>query len=507
LRIKLFGEEQINIKVYLIAISFLLIFCKKAAIEQPQEKILVKISNEATISVNEFIRRAEYTIRPSYCKNNSYIHKKIILNSLIAEKLLALEAEPNNPLTENEKFQLYIQGRKEQAMRQWMHNQEATKKVEIDSSEIKKIYRYAGREFDISYYVIKNSDALKKSWSKIEEDNNNFELVYQAAYSDTVLPKRKITWGNQENIKILKALYSGNVVKGQVLKPIEIDADNYLLIKIEGWKDNLAITEQQVQNRVKKIRETLIQHETAVIWKKNVAQIMSGKSLNFEKDIFSKMSELFFQKYFKSEEEKRNLLTKKIWNLEKEHVKSLDEKELEDILDYPFYSIDGQTWTVKDFNNLLLTHPLIFRNRKMPSKEFASEFRFAIADLMRDYYVTKRAYQKGYDQVNVVQRNADMWQDAVVASYQKEKYLSLLGDSMDTNYIRVIGKYLNTYVDSLQNQYSKKIEIDIEEFENIQFSSIDLLVKQKNQPFQYIVPSFPVLTTDHHLDYMTKLDN
>ncbi|SVE20750.1 uncharacterized protein METZ01_LOCUS473604, partial [marine metagenome] len=36
------------------------------------------------ITVQDFIRRAEYAIRPLYCRQSNYIHKKIILNSLIA---------------------------------------------------------------------------------------------------------------------------------------------------------------------------------------------------------------------------------------------------------------------------------------------------------------------------------------------------------------------------------------------------------------------------------------
>lgn len=55
------------------------------------ETILAKVGDK-TISVNEFIRRAEYTPRPAYCRGENYIHRKIILNSLVAEKLLALEA-------------------------------------------------------------------------------------------------------------------------------------------------------------------------------------------------------------------------------------------------------------------------------------------------------------------------------------------------------------------------------------------------------------------------------
>ncbi len=489
-----------------LTILFLLTFCNKETVEQPQEKILVNINDEVTISVNEFLRRAEYTIRPSYCKSNSYIHKKIILNSLIAEKLLALEAGKHNPLTENENYQLFIKGRMEQSMRQWMHNIEATKNTRPDSSQIKKYYKFAGREYKITYFTVDDSITLKKSWKKFQENNLSFETFYQHVFGDTTIPTRKITWGNQEHEKILEALYSGNVSNGQVLHPIAMNKNDYLLIKITGWTDNKAITAQQIQDRLKKVNETLSQIETAAKWKKIVGEIMSGKTLDFNKDIFSRMSKLFFQKYFRSSEEKRKLVNQKIWNLETENTRSLDQKELDEISNYPFFSIEGQTWTVEDFNKLLISHPLVYRNKKMQSGEFAKEFRLAIADLMRDYYVTQSAYRKGYDQVNVVQRNVNMWSDAILASYQKEKYLSTLDKDLGNNLIRIIGSHLNKYVDSLQTKYDKKIKLDIDEFEKIQFATIDMLVKQKKQPFQYIVPSFPVLTTDHLIDYLAKLN-
>jgi len=80
--------------------------------------VLAKVGSR-TITLQDFIRRAEYSIRPRYCRQENYIHKKIILNSLIAEKLFALEAEKTKvDLLDNGFFQSFIRGRSEQAMRQ-----------------------------------------------------------------------------------------------------------------------------------------------------------------------------------------------------------------------------------------------------------------------------------------------------------------------------------------------------------------------------------------------------
>ena len=170
--------------------------------------------------------------------------------------------------------------------------------------------------------------------------------------------------------------------------------------------------------------------------------------------------------------------------------------------------IDGQTWTVDDFRRELMSHPLVFRERKMPSDEFSEQFRFAVADLVRDHYITQEAYRRGYDQINVVQRNEQMWRDVFLALYQKNKYLKGVGEKRNfvANYMAIINNRLNAYVDSLQQRYYKQIELDFEEFEKIALTSIDLFVKQKNQPYPHVVPRFPILTTDHLIDYVRRME-
>ena len=72
---------------------FVLILVLQTVIFCQDENIIAQI-NDRVITKEDFILRSEYTIRPAYCKSNNQIHKKIILNSLIAEKLMALEVEP-----------------------------------------------------------------------------------------------------------------------------------------------------------------------------------------------------------------------------------------------------------------------------------------------------------------------------------------------------------------------------------------------------------------------------
>ena len=58
-------------KILIIYLLTQLIICNQDTLILIQDKVITK---------NDFIRRAEYTIRPDYCKSNNNVHKKVILN-------------------------------------------------------------------------------------------------------------------------------------------------------------------------------------------------------------------------------------------------------------------------------------------------------------------------------------------------------------------------------------------------------------------------------------------
>ena len=100
-----------------------------------------------------------------------------------------------------------------------------------------------------------------------------------------------------------------------------------------------------------------------------------------------------------------------------------------------------------------------------------------------------------------------MWRDNLNYHYYKEKFLrGVLPDSLEEmNYIPLLEDYLNPVVDSLQKKYTDQIEVDVDAFNEIKMTRIDMSVTQKNVPFTKMVPSFPIVTTDNRLDYGSKM--
>jgi len=490
----------------LIAIALIMTSCVETEKTEPKEIILARIG-EKTISLSEFMHRAELTVRPPYCKLNNNISKKIILNSLIAEKMLALEAGENNKLVQNKAFQNYIKGRQEQAMREWLFHKEGFQKVKLEESEIQKIYENVGRTYNVQYFTL--SDDSKAATLKEEHINKQgvFEALHHQLWKDEDISEREVSWNSQVPRMIHEALFSDSVAKGSVIGPIRTSDNNHIVMKVMGWSDSLAISEIDRKQRWNDVKDKLTSEGALQIYDKYVLSIMQGKRVEFDRQTFNKMVTLIAPMYMRSPKEKRQwflnaAFSRKVDNPELDHLAN----GIEELLDKSFFRVDNQVWSVRDFKEYLHRHPLVFRKTGQKS-DFAKQFKLAIVDMIRDWYLTQEAYKRGYQKVDLVKRNREMWHDALVAQYQKNQYLKNtvpnLSDSLNT--LTVIEDYLNPYIDQLQKKYSDRIRVDVKQFNDIHLTRIDMIGLQENVPFPVMVPSFPQLTTDSKLDYGKRM--
>ena len=103
---------------------------------------------------------------------------------------------------------------------------------------------------------------------------------------------------------------------------------------------------------------------------------------------------------------------------------------------------------MQSFNDLLKSHPLVFRKNKMNRSEFRSQLQFAMADLLRDVEITNRCYELGLDNDWRVKENESQWYDA----YASKRHIQLsFPESAD---MQQILDHYNPIIDSLQQVYS-----------------------------------------------------
>jgi len=281
-------------------------------------------------------------------------------------------------------------------------------------------------------------------------------------------------------------------------------------MKVKQYTNSIAITDNQQSQRLKDVRDKLTESSALKIYSKFASEIMSGKQLDFIPDAYFNLVGVMQPLYFQTLEDQKQQFLDKTFKRDSESADndSLSNK-LEAILEDPLFTYDGETWTVADFLAEAKRHPLVYRKKQMAKSEFAGQYRLAIADMLRDHELARVAYQRGYDKVSVVKRYTAMWRDALLALYQRDKYLarSVAIQTDSVRMIKIIQDHLDPYIDKLQSKYSDRIFVNVEKFNDIKLTRIDMMVTQKNVPFPIMVPSFPQLTTDHKLDYGQKMES
>ena len=489
--------------IFRIGIFLIFFFLTSCTVDKADSElnVLAKVGSRI-ITLQDLIRRAEYSIRPLYCRQANYIHKKIILNSLIAEKLFALEAEKTKvDLLDYGFFQSYIRGRSEQAMRQLHNYEEFYKQVELDSVVVLSAYKLAGRTVDITFLNLPDLNSANTIKDLVVE-GMSLDSAYSMIWGQDAPPKKYLNWFDKESADLHKAIFNSNITKGSIIGPLATDNKTFILLQVNGWIDRPAVTESDVSLRMADVRKRLREHDAEQRYKEWVQNIMTGKQLELNPNVFPTYTEKVTDIYLQSDSVKQVQYNKFLWydpeldfirdSQTNAPLKSFAETDI-------LFHVDNTPWTIQEFHQELRKHPLVFRKKEMNRGEFQEQLKFAIADLVRDIEITKYCYEKEYEQSSTVKLNRELWYDSSIARYYRDILFKekgfLYDDPLD------VATRMNPLVDSLQTLYSDQIEIDTDLFESIELTSIDMTVIQQGAPFPKVVPPFPIFTNDNKLDY------
>ena len=482
---------------YFIPLLILYFGCESKNQSDIQFEILAKVGDRI-ITREDYINRAEYTLRPQYCRGNQYFHKKIILNNLIAEKLLAIESDSVYDEFKSSGLISFIKGRKEQAMRQLLYFKEGYEKVSIDNKELNHYFKMAGRTYHVNYFSFPGGEF--------------FELVKEAIYNEIPLeeiysinfegsiPSKDVNWIDNNDSFISKALFEEDVIKGQIIGPHRLNDGSGFILEIIGWTDKLDLSDRGNLERKDLVINTLKERGGKTIYSSFIKDVMKGKEINLNKEVFIPYTNAIRDRFFRSKDEKESAISNALFEqgefLSLKDIEPLDNKYQELTL----FTIDGDDWSVKDFEENLASHPLVFRKKKMNRSEFSNQFKLAIVDFIQDYFLTKVAYDMELDKTEAIKLNESLWADSFSAFQSAKGWMSSQEDSLSQHIL------MKPVIDILQKKYSSQISINMNLFESINISSVDMFVKQGNVPYPVIVPSFPSFTNDSYLDYGSKID-
>ena len=434
----------------------------------PSIDTLVLINNKV-ITKNDFLRRAEYTIRPTYCNSDNNVDKKIILNSLIAEKLYAIE---NSDFEIKDRHHMNsINGIKEQAMRQVMLEEHVNSNISINDDKLKKLYLNSRFKYDIKFITINHAQigeiSSLDSFSDISKKLNISPNTKQISFFDC------------NNNEVFNYFYYGNniIQRGDLIGPLVLKDNKAILIKVLNKKTNVNLNQLAELEAYKKIEDFYVEFESSKIRNEFVANLMSGKQIEFRDDAFKNLANYYYN----------------------------DELATQVDFEQVLFNIDQKDWKIRELIDINNTRPLVFRDSYSNKKDFFIQFKLALVDLVRDFYLTNKAYAYGFDNHAAVLNEVEIWTDYMLAHDMKNQLVANKSEIEEIkNEYDLIKNILTPKSNLLFKKYSDQIVVDVDMFNDIKLSSIDMVVINVNQPYQLLVPLFPKLTTKNDLNYGIK---
>ena len=481
---------------FLIIVLFVYLGCNNPTEKPPNVpiNILAEIGNK-TITVNDFIKRCEYVPRPVYCRGDNYIHKKISLNSLIAEKIFSIEFDRKNYETTNDQKN-FIQGQKEQSMRQLMLKRFGFDKVKIDTSHIRFLSMLSNRRYEIHFINLdpKHKETLLNLPLKSSIDDISTLLNLKIKSTKKIINKND----NMIN-EVKQILYFSEPVLNALYGPFKTQENSILCFEVRGWNKNVDITEKQKKDTWDETIKVYSEELAKKYYGKYVSNLLKGKSIKFDPEIFPLFSKKLSKIYLIEKNKKEAVIENRIWN-QKEETEFASFDDIRKMKNQVILTHGQKQYKISELLDLIKKHPLVFRKKSININQFSNELKYAVADLIRDVYITKEAYSLGLDKNILVINNEKKWEDYIKSLSLNN--LIIKKNSPDSTPT----KKLIMIVDSLQNEYSDIIKIDTDKFEKIKLSTVDMSVMYSNQPYTKLEPDFPIITNDHILDYGQKVN-
>jgi hypothetical protein len=461
-----------------------------------EDGILAQIG-EKKISVEEFLQRSELTPRP-----NNFKGKSVTLNNLITEKLLALEAGLDRKLSPSPALQGKLRGIKEQLMRDRLYEEVAYNKVELDSDEVKNVYRASMREYELEFYTIHHKELAERIGAAIDSvpqlSDETFKEVEQILGKK---PLHEVSYKDPDDKVIHEALFTSLLDTGSVVGPLRLGNGDFIMMKVVDWVDYPLISGEDQQIRWKKVQEKLHETKAVKLWRSFQTNTMKGKTIEFERNTFNAVSNLAMGYFFKKRESD---------SLDFQHPElpmiPIGGSEVDPRT--PFFTIDSTVWTLDDFKKELVAHPLVFRTQDLSEGNFREQFKLAIVDMVGDYYLTKEAYRRSLDNSEKINRELEMWEDSFLAIGQERSILKSAAERgiIDEHDNASKLKYLESYLLDLQKKYGSSIWINREELGKISLTNVDFFAWRPGVPHPVAVPAFPILIDSENLGYASRFE-
>ena len=488
------GHSKQRMIYILCFFSLIFLVCSEYK-SKSQEDILAKIDNRI-ITVEDYLKRSELTLRPSYCDGKSESDKQIILNSLICEKLFALEGEKDTLLTNNKSFQTYLTGIKEQAMQTQLLEMEVDQKIRISNEEKRAAVRKSTIQYNIAY-LFSTSKEKADVWRSAIDQTKDFDLVAREIYGNKPVPEKEVLWGEIEE-SLENAIFQNSVAVGSIIGPVKTSVGYYLL-QVKDLKKSVILGEGSLNEKLSQVEKRLRTRKWMEKASTYVSEMMKDETIELDPFGFNLLVQAYQNIYITTGDsdnfpEPDNI---EMGEVTRDALRQINKNRNE-----PLLTINHKPWSLYEFTEYTKKHPLIFRSKRISKQEFSSYLKLAIQDLIRDKYLSEKAYKKNLDKSDYVNNTVQHWHDHLLAIGKRNLVLKNMGfQGHPGQNIPVLLNFLRPHIDLMKKKYT--ITKEWEKLKDISVTDIQWVSIREDVPYPQVVPPFPIITNDDRSEILS----
>jgi hypothetical protein len=446
------------------------------------------------VDVNKFEFISRYRFNP-YLKNmNPSNAKNAALSSLIAEKLLYVDAKAafSAPAAVDQIIQQY----QKEAMIEQVKIDSVEQFISISHDELWREYLKSLKEIEIEYIAFESMEKAKYYKQKITNSGNFAAEIRNYmdinGWEDEKIPTKNIRWATEPQ-ELEDVIYS--LPESVVSEPVSAFGDFYL-IRVTNVLENDKPSEydffQKKSAIESKIREYKIQNSYKQFFENNIR--------NHLPDIFWKpihhTANLLANSYdFLENSDNKN--SKEVGPLKTpdqlEHKSSYYHFKDSVALDFK----NGITWTIEQLLNKLKIGPYAFNFRD--AIRFKRSFAKNVQLLAEHETLYHFALSQGYEDNPKVVEQTDMWASyflanshryQILTSMENENFPEKKDDSESYSHLTGLEKnrllYMDSYLSSLLNKYD--ISINERILLSIKNDKNDMVVKKTHFANRLVAP-------------------
>ena len=418
-------------------LPFLLLLITNCTHDKQKVEILAYVGDRV-VTVDEFIQRAEFS--PERLALEKQLNKRQLLEILIDEKLLAIEAE-NQQLEQTPKVKHLSQFIEDLAILRLLFKKEVQSNVKLDPAQVEHAIAYSQQERVISFCSFKEEPAALKYHKKWK--NSSLQKILQEIEGeevDTLLNQRSIKWG--ENDTELDAAIFGLQI-GDISHVLEQNG-TFVIVRCDDIKQNALATATHYAAQKSKVKRILAARQETQLSKEFVSRFMQQQNVKFDekrvRQIIETLVNLLFSDKSPTDQKMMEIpVSEPVWQQASTDLSATQE--------YTMVSYKNGALTVGEFMQKWRAYR--FHVDKSDRAACVRSLNDQFSLVIRDVLLAREGRRLGLEMESSVQRDVILWRDfylaeLVAAGSEKKEIDALLAPMRKKSAITVNENLLQT---------------------------------------------------------------